>query len=133
MNKQQFINRISQYVVMAILIASTTAFAQGQRDGRQPRELPDAERIEKMVENLTEKLSLSEDQKVKIQDLYTSHYEKVAELRETYGDDRETQRAERKNLRSELEESITALITDEQNTAYEELKKERSTKRKKRR
>lgn len=122
MNRQQIIHRSLQLLIILILFSSGNVFSQ-KRD--QQKELPDATQIEKMTNKLTKEVNLNEVQQSSVLDLYTSHFEKVAQYRETYSDDRKTMKTEIKSLKTDLDESILSLLSNEQKTAYEEFKANR--------
>ena len=95
--------------------------------------MSDSERIEKKVEKLAEKLSLTTDQKEGISSLYLSHSELIKEIRESEDKDRKEKREEINMLKNELDENIMALLNDEQIAKFEEFKanrKKRSDKKK---
>jgi len=110
--------RIFQIVIATILVITTTCFAQ--RGGEQ-REKPTPDQI---VERMTEKLSLTEDQQVSIKALYTDFFAETEELRES--GDRSTMRESMKNLKTELDEDIKALLTEDQITGFEKMQSNRA-------
>lgn len=68
---------------------------------------------EQMVEKLDEKLNLTDEQEKQITTLYADFFKQ------------ELSREERKTAMQELNKKIEALLTDEQKTAFEQMKKER--------
>lgn len=68
---------------------------------------------EQMVEKLDEKLNLTDEQEKQITTLYTDFFKQ------------ELSREERRTAMQELNKKIEALLTDEQKTAFEQMKKER--------
>lgn len=68
---------------------------------------------EQMVEKLDEKLNLTDEQEKQITTLYADFFKQ------------ELSRKERKTAMQELNKKIEALLTDEQKTAFEQMKKER--------
>ena len=66
-----------------------------------------------MVEKLDEKLNLTDEQEKQITTLYTDFFKQ------------ELSREERRTAMQELNKKIEALLTDEQKTAFEQMKKER--------
>lgn len=81
--------------------------ADGQRKGGNTRT------PEQMVEKLDEKLNLTDEQEKQITTLYTDFFKQ------------ELSREERRTAMQELNKKIEALLTDEQKTAFEQMKKER--------
>lgn len=68
---------------------------------------------EQMVEKLDKKLNLTDEQEKQITALYTDFFKQ------------ELSREERRTAMQELEKKISASLTDEQKTAFEQMKKER--------
>ena len=68
---------------------------------------------EQMVEKLDKKLNLTDEQEKQITTLYAGFFKQ------------ELSREERKTAMQELNKKIEALLTDEQKTAFEQMKKER--------
>ena len=68
---------------------------------------------EQMVEKLDKKLNLTDEQEKQITTLYADFFTQ------------ELSREERRTVMQELEKNIAALLTDEQKTAFEQMKKER--------
>ena len=66
-----------------------------------------------MVEKLDKKLNLTDEQEKQITTLYADFFKQ------------ELSREERKTAMQELNKKIEALLTDEQKTAFEQMKKER--------
>lgn len=68
---------------------------------------------EQMVERLDQKLNLTDEQEKQIMALYTDFFKQ------------DLSREERRAAMQELNKKITALLTDEQKTAFEQMKEER--------
>ena len=68
---------------------------------------------EQVVERLDQKLNLTDEQEKQITALYTDFFKQ------------DLSREERKAAMQELNKKITDLLTDEQKTAFEQMKKER--------
>lgn len=68
---------------------------------------------EQMVEKLDKKLNLTDEQEKQITTLYTDFFKQ------------DLSREERRTAMQELEKKIAALLTDEQKTTFEQMKKER--------
>ena len=68
--------------------------------------------FQQMVEKLDEKLNLTDEQEKQITTLYTDFFKQ------------ELSREERRTAMQELNKKIEALLTDEQKTAFEQMKKE---------
>lgn len=81
--------------------------ADAQRKGGNTR-IP-----EQMMEKLDKKLNLTDEQEKQITTLYADFFKQ------------ELSREERRTAMQELNKKIEALLTDEQKTAFEQMKKER--------
>lgn len=101
MEKIQLINHHFLSFIIGLLLISGNLSAQPQGQAGPPP-LPDSEQIVEMVDELAETLSLSEDQKSDISDLYFSHFEEVKELRDKHEGDREDHRQAMDVLRVKL-------------------------------
>jgi len=107
--------------VLFILLAGSVSFAQppggGQRAGQQgPPPVPNDKQIEKMVSDLSENLSLSKEQEVKILDLYKEHF---AEMKEMTSGNNRPDREEMEALASAFEKKVKSVLTEEQVSRYE--------------
>lgn len=113
-------------IIILLICLSTTAlnlFAQNQ--GKRSRNLSDTDRIEKTVNRMSEKLSLSDDQEKEILGLYTTHFELVKEIRNSENEDREEKREQMKLLNNQLDDNIKALLNEEQIEKYENFNQNR--------
>jgi len=77
--------------------------------------------INKMVENMSEELSLTEEQKKEIKELHLAHFKKV---RDEMKDDREKNRDEMEKMKEKLENSVLEVLNDEQKERYKKYMKE---------
>lgn len=68
---------------------------------------------EQMVEKFDQKLNLTDEQEKQITALYTDFFKQ------------ELSREERRAAMQELDKKVSALLTDEQKAAFEQMKKER--------
>lgn len=100
--------------ILTIVIATTfISSAQPQRD-EHPRELPNAEQIEKMVEHMAIDLSLSEEQKTKINALYEAHFNELKVKRDEEEAKLEEIKKSHDNFRDEFFSSVKAELDAEQ-------------------
>lgn len=95
------------FLALVTMLGMQSADAQ-QKGGNDRKRTP-----EQMVERLDQKLNLTDEQEKQITTLYTDFFKK------------ELSREERRTAMQELEKKISALLTDEQKEAYEQMKKER--------
>lgn len=104
------------FSIMVITIASGNyAFAQKEKPHHPPR-LPDAAQIEKMVDELSKELSLSESKKKKIAELHYAHFAKVKELMEKHREPME-------NMRKDFEKQVNEQLTEKQQKMLKEFMK----------
>lgn len=105
-------------LLTSMILFSTNIFAQqGQRKEQGPPPMPTESQINKMVDDLSVELSLSETQKTEILTLYTEHFADVKEL----SDGQRPSREEMESLRSEFEDDVKSLLNDEQQDLFEEF------------
>lgn len=98
------------------------AQAQPRRDQRPPM-LPDSTRIVQMVDELSENLSLSEEQKETITALHFAHFQEVKALMEKNTEKRGDDRKVMDELRNDFDEQIKAELSDTQKKKFDKLKK----------
>ncbi len=108
-------------IVSTILMGSLLA-QPGQRPQQPP--IPDSGQIAQMVDEMTQKLSLTDDQTDTILGLYTNHFAELKSKMETDKAQHEKQRSEMDNFRKEFEEEVKAALTDEQKEQFETFLKE---------
>jgi hypothetical protein len=125
---------IKSILVLSILLVSSISFAQppggGQRGGQQgPPPIPNNKEVTKMVSDLTDNLSLSEEQEVKVLEIYKEHF---AELKEKTSGNSRPKREEMEALDTAFEKQVKAELTEEQKSGYEAYLKEQASQRPKR-
>ena len=105
-------------VMLVALIVTTTACGQqrGPQGGGQqgPPSIPNSKQIDKMVSNLAEEISLSEDQETEVLELYTAHFKEVKEKTKSGRPDRKEMEA----LKTDFEKEVKGLLTEEQQELY---------------
>lgn len=104
---------MKKILFLALVAMLGVQSADAQRKGGNTRT------PEQIVKNLDEKLDLTEEQEKQITTLYTDFFKQ------------ELSREERRTAMQELEKKISALLTDEQKEAYEQMKKERPQRKRK--
>jgi len=122
---------IKSFLTVAFIIISTFTYAQrpggGQRGGHQgPPPIPNNQQIEKMVSNLADKISLTDEQETKILKLYQAHFKEVKA--KTSGNNR-PKREEMVALDAALEKNVKNFLTDDQKVKYETYLKSQSKRR----
>jgi protein CpxP len=104
------------------------AFAQRGQDSRkggQQKEMQTPEqRAEKMTTKMTEELGLSEDQKQKIYQINLENAQKRQAQREVMQEEQKAKRAAMQAQNKVQNEQIEAVLTPDQKTKWEEVKKE---------
>jgi periplasmic protein CpxP/Spy len=97
--------------VSVCLMLSTISFAQKDSTNKQHR-TPE-QRAQQMTQGYTKRLSLTEDQKSKIYNIYLEHLKKMEAVKATM---------------EEIDTQINSILTDEQKKQWEEIKKQRQAK-----
>lgn len=116
--------------MVAAIFAMTFAgaFAQrgqsGSRGGQQKESMTPVQRAERMTIKMTEELGLTEDQKQKIYKINLENAQKREAQREERQADQTERRAAMQAQNKEQNEQIETLLTPEQITKWEEVKKE---------
>ncbi|TKC08766.1 hypothetical protein [Pedobacter frigoris] len=126
---------MKKLLIICGLLFSVVTFAQaqdgqGQRQGRGMG-TPE-ERAKRQVDNLTEKLKLTEDQKTKVTAIYAEQGASMKKLRGEANGDRDVMMASMTKLNDATDVKITTLLTDDQKKAFTTLKEERKEQQKKR-
>ena len=83
----------------------------------------DRRQVDRVVEKLRAKLSLTEDQAMKLQEILSAAQDQLAQKRDVGGNDKHAFKATIKTTMSQAEEQIQALLSDEQKTAFAKSKK----------
>lgn len=109
---------------MAAIVITLSANAQ-QRTPKSAEERASAQ-----TQQLTKKLSLSEDQQKKIQEINLASAKKVDELRAKSEGDRAQTFKELKNIEADKETAYKGVLTEKQMSDYMVLKAEREKKMK---
>ncbi|TRX71099.1 hypothetical protein [Carboxylicivirga sp. M1479] len=127
---KSFLNISKVLLVIITFALSTSAMAQRQGGQRNngPR-IPNEQQIEKMIQELEKELSLSEEQSIKVQAVYTAHFKKMEEKTKNGRPDRE----EMQEMRADFEKDVNEHLTKEQQVAHAKLLEERRQQRKQKR
>nr|WP_121274134.1 hypothetical protein [Pedobacter schmidteae] len=121
---------MKKVLIICGLLFSVITFAKAQ-DGNRKMQTPE-ERAQKMAEQLTKKLSLSEDQKTKVTAIYLDQAAAMKKVREEGKGDRAGMMAKMKTANEESDAKVNALLNDDQKKAFEAWKAERAENMKKR-
>ena len=116
-------NKQSRFNTGILLIIATMLFISGnllaQQDRNPPPKPPSTEEVNKMVDELSTNLSLSESQKKEVSELFTAHFNKVRESmgnREGKGSPEEMQQK-----RKDFEEQVKSILNDEQKVQFDKF------------
>jgi hypothetical protein len=104
-----------------MLFFSINLSAQQRQERNQPPKPPSTEAVNKMVDELSAKLSLNKTQKQKVSDLYTAHFNEVRNS--TNNNEKNVGREEMEKKRRNFEEQIKSLLNDEQKTEFDKFMK----------
>ncbi|MBK7257964.1 MAG: hypothetical protein IPI01_09220 [Ignavibacteriae bacterium] len=100
-------------LIVFIVLAATSAYAQPPRMSAEDR-----------TKRLTEQLSLSADQAKKVLAINKRSEEDMRKIFESADGDRESMRETMRTHREKVNKEIEALLTAEQKTKFEEIKKQ---------
>ncbi|MBU1095357.1 MAG: hypothetical protein CVV23_11210 [Ignavibacteriae bacterium HGW-Ignavibacteriae-2] len=121
MNKQKRINAGILLIIALLFFISGNILAQQKPERNGPPKPPSTSEVNKMVDELSTNLSLSETQKKEISTLYTSHYNNIRESFDNQAGKTSPQEMQQK--RKDFEEQIKSLLSDEQKTAFDKFVK----------
>ena len=126
-------------VIAAGLALAPQACAQSEQQGRPDRaargeRMDPAQRIERRVSTLTERLQLSQRQATQIRQILTDESTQMRAIREKAqgGADRESLRPQFQSLREGTEKKIDAVLTASQRQTYARLREEMRQRREQR-
>ncbi len=106
--------------VMLLLGISGTLLAQGRRGQHQPPPPPNNRQIQKMVNDLSQRLKLTEEQEAKVRKLFEEHFESANKLHKQ----RKMAPEKMESMRKEFESKVKALLNDEQKKAFDKFMQE---------
>lgn len=109
-----------------ILSAVATVFAISSfaQDGTKTQKTPE-EVATKRADKLKTELTLSDEQRTKVYTIILDNTTKVRAVKARYPNDKKAAKAEIKPLRETCDASIKSVLTPEQVTKWEQLKKEK--------
>lgn len=106
--------------VMFVLALAANSYAQ-MGGGMNPQE-----RMKRTMEEYKTKLTLTDEQVVKVEAILKAQTEEMATIRANAGGDREAMRSAIMDLRAKTDKQIEAILTDEQKVEYKKLQEERA-------
>ena len=105
-------------LVLFIYINSSNAQNRSQQG---PPPIPDKSSVEKIVNNLATELELSKDQKEKVSDLYTEHFDTARQMvEESKVTGKKPNRNTMESLKSDFESDVKAVLTKEQQKEFKQ-------------
>ena len=111
-----------------VLVPNVEAQSGEQQQGRPGRgeRVDPAQRLERRVNMLTERLQLSTQQAAQVRQVLTQEQTQVQALRQKAegGADREELRSEMQSIRQRTEQQIEAVLTEQQRTTYRALREQ---------
>ena len=124
-------------VLAAGLVLAPQAGAQSEQQGRPDRgglrgeRMDPAQRLERRVSMLSERLQLSQEQATRIRQILTQEQTQMQALRQKAqgGADRESLRPEMQSIRQRTEQQIEGVLTAQQRTTYSALREEMQKRR----
>ena len=115
-------NKIWKLLVVALVITTT---GYGQQRGQQgPPPTPTAKEIKIMVNELSDELSFSNEQKEQVLELYTSHFKEVESKTKSGRPDRN----EMEKLKITFENNVKILLTKDQQKLFSAYQKKNTKK-----
>ncbi|UKT64637.1 hypothetical protein [Pedobacter mucosus] len=117
---------MKKLIMICALVFSVITYANAQQGGGGGRMggTPE-ERAKRNTDQLVEKLKLTEDQKTKVMEIYTTQNAAMAKDREAAGGDMSGMREKMTKMTAETNTKIEAILTDEQKTAFKVMLDER--------
>jgi periplasmic protein CpxP/Spy len=113
-----------------LLMAGCFSAAQAQKPGEK-KEMRGEKHQEKMLKEMTEKLTLTPDQQTKIKPILAETGEKMKANREKYKGNNKCMRQACFQARKATEEKIMAVLTPDQQKKFQEEKKRKMEERRK--
>jgi Spy/CpxP family protein refolding chaperone len=114
------VKAIFAIAVMFVLSLAANSYAQ-MGGGMSPEE-----RMKRTLEEYKTKLTLTEEQVVKVEAILKAQTEEMAAIRANAGGDREAMRTAITELRTKTDKQVEELLTDEQKVIFKKLQEERA-------
>jgi len=120
--------RIGFIAVLFITSLFAVSNIYSQTSDKAPKKTPE-ERAKNRSEKMTKHLSLTDEQKQKVYDIWYSHCTQADALRNSTTD-KETRKSEMKKLFESTDTQLQSVLTSDQLTKYNEMKEKMKEKRK---
>ena len=105
--------------MLSILLISVTGLWAQRPDKQGPPQVPKAEQITKMIQDLDKELGLSSEQETKLTSLFTSHF-KTMDAKMKAGE--RPERSVMEAMKKEFESKVKAVLTPDQQAKFKGLK-----------
>jgi len=118
---------MKKLLIFCGLLFGVITFANAQQGGGRMGGTPE-ERVKRQVDQLTERLKLSDEQKTKATEVFKAQVDAQSKMREEMqggGGDRQAMMEKMQKLNSETETKINAFLTDDQKKEYKTMVEER--------
>lgn len=83
---------------------------------------PDSVKVERMIDRMTEMLSLDDSQAAKIKEIHYAHIAEAQKHREKMRELAEKNREEMEKSRKEMDEAVLSVLTDEQKEEFKDFR-----------
>ena len=123
MNKQKRFNTGILLIIATMLFITGNLLAQQQPDRNGPPKPPTITEVNKMVDDLSAKLSLDKAQKQKVSDLFTARFNNDRES--IANKEGKESPEEMQQKRKYFEEQVKSLLNNEQKVAFDNFMKSR--------
>jgi hypothetical protein len=110
---------MKKFFVIAVCMVATLITASAQQQGRRNFGTPE-ERAKSQTSRLDSLVSLTADQKVKIEAVNLDLSKKMDEVFRSTQDDRDKMRSEMEKITAERDKEYKAILTDEQYKKYQD-------------
>lgn len=107
-------------ILSALVLLIGKVYGQEPERSRPPM-IPDSTQIVKMVDELTAELQLTGEQKVKISNLYFSHFKEIKAKQEANIRKHEKEKEEMQQNRQKFENKVKSELTNEQQAKFEKF------------
>ena len=115
---------MKKLMMICAIVCAGVIYANAQQNGGRMGGTP-AERTQKMVDMLAQKLKLSDAQKVQVDTIFSQQNAAMMKMRGDGTGDRTEMREKMTALRDESDRKINAVLTDDQKIAYKAWQDER--------
>ncbi len=117
-------------VIFGMLVSSNSLLAQ---QGQRGPQVPDSVRVARMVENLDQAVTLTDEQKMKATEIYQGTMDAFRKLTQENTGDRRAMMQARRQLMQEQNDTIRAMLDKKQTKAFDKYLQEMRDRRNNRR